>query len=349
MVNYSHEEIVASMTKKPLISVCVSAYNYGRYLQDCIESVINQSMNDWELIICDDCSTDNTQEVVYQYSQRDKRIRYVRNEKRLGMNGNIKKSADLGSGKYLKILCADDWLTSDCLEVFCNLMEKNPNVVIATSAEIQCDDIGSPLRIQFFFGEHISVISGERMLDRMAQGHGFGGNSSFFIRTAAYKKVNGYDENLLYAPDYDLAARLCRVGDYLHTDKPLFFARRHLASSSSTNPRKLLDVVDWFFIPSKVFAPRKFPDKEWRRFNKLTAFLTAKYSFNLFLQFMRGDFPYALGLLRILAKNGNFKFGIPLLPFHIISRIYRRITGKNTPESIPYEPQMFESTNIGKD
>ncbi len=77
----------------PLVSVCVPTYNYGRFLPDCIESVLEQTLDDWELVLCDDCSTDDTEEVVRSYVERDSRVRYVRNERRLGMNGNLKRTA----------------------------------------------------------------------------------------------------------------------------------------------------------------------------------------------------------------------------------------------------------------
>ena len=225
------------ISRKPLVSVCIPTYNYGRFLSDCIESVLAQSLNDWEMLIYDDCSTDNTVEVVQSYSWKDPRVKFLKNKKRLGMNANLKRVADAGIGKYLKILCSDDWLAPNYLEHLCELMEKYPNVVLATSAEVHCNDKGVPLKVQFLFGKPVSVIPGESMLDRMAKGSGFGGNSSFLIRASVYRDVGGYDSSCNYAADYDLAARLCRGGDYIHVDEPLFYGRAHSESSSSNEPK----------------------------------------------------------------------------------------------------------------
>jgi hypothetical protein len=182
----------------PLVSVCVPTYNYARFLPDCIESVQHQTFSDWELVITDDCSDDATRELVRRYAQSEPRIRYMVNERRLGMNANLQRAANSGRGRYLKILCADDWLGSRCLAVMFRLMEEHPNVVLATSAEIHTDQIGRPLRQQFLFGKPLSIISGSRMLERMARMQGFGGNSSFFIRRSAYQEVGGYDPAVLY-------------------------------------------------------------------------------------------------------------------------------------------------------
>src|SRR5205085_1269065 len=197
-------------------------------------------------VITDDCSDDSTAELVRHYAESDRRIRYFVNERRLGMHGNLQRAAESGRGRYLKILCADDWLAPRCLEVLFRLMEEHPNVVLGTCAEIHTDEAGRALRQQFFFGKPLSIISGPVMLDRMVWGQGFGGNSSFFIRASAFREIGGFDLDLLYAGDWDLGARLCRAGDYLHTDEPLFYGRTQPVSSSSVNPKKLWDVIDYF-------------------------------------------------------------------------------------------------------
>src|SRR5437773_1187334 len=97
MVQLRHERTVGNrMSSIPLVSVCVPTYNYAWFLNDCIESVQAQTLIDWELVISDDCSTDNTTEIVHGYLTNDSRIRYFRNDQRLGMIKNIKHAADLG-------------------------------------------------------------------------------------------------------------------------------------------------------------------------------------------------------------------------------------------------------------
>lgn len=319
------------MWTAPRVSVCVPTYNYARFLPDCLDSVLRQTFEDWELIVCDDASTDGTEEVVRRYTALDSRIRYVRNERNLGMNPNIARAASLGTGTYLKILCADDFLAPRCLEVMHGLMEANPSIVLGTSAEFLTDEDGTPERVQFLFGEPVSVVPGEVMLDRMAAGEGFGGNSSFFIRRSAYERVGGYDGATRYAGDYELASRLCRVGAYLHTDQPLFYGRRQPASSSSNDPGKLVDVVDWFKIPDKAFHPRPVGSREWRRYQRLTGMLTARYLLNTVTARLRGRADYASSLAQVLRTHGNFRLGIPWLPAHVAARLMRRLTGRHLP------------------
>jgi glycosyltransferase involved in cell wall biosynthesis len=326
---------------RPLVSVCVPTYNYARFLPDCIESVLQQTFSDWELVIADDCSDDGTADLVRRYARSEPRIRYTVNERRLGMNANLQCAANLGKGRYLKMLCADDWLAPSCLEVLFRLMEQNTRVVLATCAEIHTDEVGRPLQQQFFFGKPLSIISGSAMLDRMARIQGFGGNSSFFVRQSAYQQVGGYDPMVLYAGDWELGARLCRLGDYLHTDEPLFYGRSHPTSSSANDPKKLLDVIDHFVIPERAFRPRRFLNREWRRYRRANMFITARSLINALIQYGRGNRDYAFNVLRLVIKHGNLPLGLLYLPIHAFSRLYNyAISRPSYGDCLPPKPGM---------
>jgi len=339
----------AATTDSPAVSVCVPTYNYGRFLTDCIESVLQQDFADFEIVITDDNSTDGTAELVARFAAKDPRVRYIKNEQRLGMNGNIKRAADLARGRYIKMLCADDWIAPRCLSRMVELMDKHPGAALGTSACIITEEDGRATEVQFLFGQDVSLIPGDEMLERMARGEGFGGNSSFFIRAESYKNVGGYDGTIPYAADYHLAARLCQIGDYLHTDDPLFYGRRQAAASSLTDPAKLLDVPDWFNIPERVFRPRPVGSRSWRRYQQLSGLLTARYLTQLGLEYARGHKAYAGALQKVLAREGNFMVGVPLLPLHIALRIARRVTGTHRPVSRPPEPWMGPPPHITLD
>jgi glycosyltransferase involved in cell wall biosynthesis len=330
----------ANASAIPTVSVCVPTYNYGRFLTDTIESILQQDLTDFELIVSDDASTDNTVELVSRYAAQDPRVRLVRNERRLGMNGNIKRVADLARGRYIKMLCADDWLAPRCLSRLVELMDAHPSALIGASAVIHTLEDGTPTDVSFLFGSDVSLIPGDAMLERMAQGQGFGGHSSFILRQGAYKKIGGYNDAWLYAADYDIAARLCQIGDFLHTDEPLFYGRVQPEASSQVNPRQLQDVPDWFQIPATIFNPRPPFSQSWRRYHQLSGMLTARYLTQIGLEYARGHNDYASALGKLLLREGNFLAGLPMLPFHMVTRAARRITGTNRPAARPPEPWM---------
>ena len=93
---------------RPSVSVIIPTYNYARYLPEAVDSVLEQDFDDYELIIADDASTDNTAEVCRRYAEQDSRIRSVRHEKNLGMVENWNWCLRQARGKYVKYLLADD-------------------------------------------------------------------------------------------------------------------------------------------------------------------------------------------------------------------------------------------------
>src|SRR5690349_581871 len=98
----------------PLISICIPAYNNEAYIAETISSVLSQTYSVFEIIIVDDCSTDNTVEVVRKFN--DHRIRFYQNEKNLGMHGNWNRALSLAKGEYVKLLCGDDTIFPGCLQ-----------------------------------------------------------------------------------------------------------------------------------------------------------------------------------------------------------------------------------------
>ncbi|MCX7770748.1 MAG: glycosyltransferase [Proteobacteria bacterium] len=118
--------------EKPLVSVLIPTYNKGEFIQEAIESVLNQTYQNLELIIVDDCSSDNTLEIVKKFLN-DKRVRFYQNEKNLGIGGNWNKTLSYAKGKYIKYLMADDKFEPHLLEKYVEIMEKYPEVSLVTS------------------------------------------------------------------------------------------------------------------------------------------------------------------------------------------------------------------------
>lgn len=105
---------------KPLISVCIPVYNGEKFIGDAIESILNQTYKNFELIILDNASTDNTKEIIEKYN--DKRIRNYRNSVTIEGIENWNKSMSYAKGEYIKILCADDILKRNALEEFIKII-----------------------------------------------------------------------------------------------------------------------------------------------------------------------------------------------------------------------------------
>src|SRR3954447_24784578 len=114
------------MQQKDLISVLMTAYNREAYIAEAIQSVLASSYENFELIIVDDHSVDNTINIAREFEQKDRRVKVYRNEKNLGDYPNRKFAASLATGKYLKFVDSDDILYPHGLEVMVRGMEQFP-------------------------------------------------------------------------------------------------------------------------------------------------------------------------------------------------------------------------------
>lgn len=115
------------VTKDIPVSVIMTAYNRERYIADAIESVLASTFTDFELIIVDDTSTDNTVNIARKYEEQDSRVKVYVNEKNLGDYPNRNRATSLAKGKYLKYVDADDLIYPWGLEILVNCMEKYPD------------------------------------------------------------------------------------------------------------------------------------------------------------------------------------------------------------------------------
>lgn len=113
--------------EEPLVSVLMTAYNREQYIAEAIESVINSTCQNWELIIVDDGSTDNTVEIAKSFAEKDNRIKFYRNKKKLGDYPNRNKAASYAKGEFIMFCDSDDKLLNDGIENCVNTMQNFPN------------------------------------------------------------------------------------------------------------------------------------------------------------------------------------------------------------------------------
>lgn len=124
----------------PSVSFIVPCYNSAHFLQKCVDSILAQTYRDFEILIMDNCSSDNTLEVASSF--RDPRVRPIRNESNIGHVRNFNKGITMSRGKYVWVVCVDDYLRSpNALKQSVDLMERNPEVglVFSRSFEVRGD------------------------------------------------------------------------------------------------------------------------------------------------------------------------------------------------------------------
>lgn len=120
--------------EQPLVSVFIPSYNGADFIAQTIQSVLDQTYQNFELVICDDCSPDNTVEVIRSF--QDSRIRLIQNEKNLGYWGNFSKCIETTKGAYLKLLNDDDMLAPAALEKAVSILQAYPEVSLVAGSSL---------------------------------------------------------------------------------------------------------------------------------------------------------------------------------------------------------------------
>ena len=210
----------------PKFSVLMANYNNGKYILEAIQSVLDQTFKDWELVIVDDCSTDNSIEKIKPYLE-DERIQLFKNNVNMGYISTLKRLIYESRAEILGILDSDDVLTSDALRVMYDAHKNNPNCGFIHSQFIWCDsklnpksrgycDSIPPSRTNL----HYDCVSAFRT-----------------FKKRDYFKTEGYDEKILYAEDQDLSLKMEEVTNLLFIDK-ILYKHRVLPHSQSHDPQK---------------------------------------------------------------------------------------------------------------
>lgn len=125
-----------NIEKTPLVSILTTVFNREKYISECIESVLASTFQDWEMIIVDDQSSDNSVEIARKYEAKDQRIRVYINENNLGDYPNRNQAASYAKGKYIKYLDADDTIYPHGLSIFVETMEQFPDAALGVSQEV---------------------------------------------------------------------------------------------------------------------------------------------------------------------------------------------------------------------
>jgi glycosyltransferase involved in cell wall biosynthesis len=185
------------MTDKKLVSIIVPCYNYARYLPEALDSVLAQTYEDWECIIINDGSVDNTEQVALEYCRKDVRFKYFYKE-----NGGHSSARNFGItnslGKYILPLDADDKISKDYLKEAIQVIENKEGVKLVTGQVQQFGDVHEKLVMPAYTLRSYLIVN-------------YISISSLF-RRSDYNAANGFDEKMLGFEDWDLFIKILKNG-----------------------------------------------------------------------------------------------------------------------------------------
>lgn len=232
----------------PKVSICIPSYNHGRFIADCIESIINQSFRDWELIITDDASTDNTEEVVRPFLSQDQRVSFHRNPKNLGMVANWNRSLFLATGEYVKVLGSDDFLERDCLRRAVAILDHHPGVGVVACARSYVDATLQPVST-IGYARSQQFVPGEKAIAAcLARGNPIGEPVAVIFRRQA--AMRGFNPDYNQLADVEMWMHLLRTSDLAVDPEPLCRFRHHPQQCTRENMKKLSFVQEEFQLTS---------------------------------------------------------------------------------------------------
>jgi len=218
--------------KKPVLSIYMPVFNAAPYLVQSIESILNQTLKNFEFIIIDDASTDSSWKIIKSFARRDPRIRACRNRLNLGVSTTSNIAISFARCKYLARMDADDISTSDRLEKQLKYLKSNPKTVIVGA---QCTIIDQNDQIIGFKSFPISSTGINDMLFwaiPVQQGY------MMINRSLLPKSFTWYSASKTSAEEVDLYFRLSQYGLFANLKDYLYFYRQIKSSLSHLNPKK---------------------------------------------------------------------------------------------------------------
>ena len=232
---------------EPLFSILIAQYNNGQYFKDCYDSILAQTYFNWEVIIVDDASTDDSLAVMQNMIGQDPRFHIVSNEKNQGCGYTKRRAAELAKGEICAFLDPDDAITATALAAMVEAHHKNPDAAAIYSKPYFCD-------------EHLNrqhIRDSKQVMNGDPQYFDFDGYlfALLSFKTHFYRKTEGIDPYLQRAVDKDLVLKLYESGPCYLLDDAFYLYRIHQNGiSTNTNEDK---AYYWFWVTIINAAKRR--------------------------------------------------------------------------------------------
>lgn len=227
------------MADAPLISVLMPAYNAQRYLRKAIESVLAQTLGDFELIIVDDGSTDATSTILKKYARKDARIR-IKSGSNQGVSNALNSALELARGQFAARMDADDICYPTRFEKQAKFLQEHPDHVLVGSRCMLIDPDGYPICEKTDIALEHEEIDGLLLRMSWPLVH-----PAVMMRTETLRRIGGYNPEYRTNQDHDLFLRLAEVGRLANLPEILLGYRQHFQSVGATKlASQAMTVVD---------------------------------------------------------------------------------------------------------
>lgn len=300
-----------------LVSICMPVYNGGKYLRECLESVIRQTYVKVEVLVVDDGSSDDSITIAEEFVRIDSRVRLVINQKNLGLVGNWQKCIGLATGKWIKFLFQDDLMQPQCVEKMLAACIQHNSQVCICSREFLIEDSASVTLKKFFFEEvyrledkypqsvyltpdTIAALAVENLFTNF-----IGEPIAMLFNKTLVQQYGNYNEDLVQLVDYEFALRVClNVGAYFLPQRLVSF-RVHSSSESNNQANNSLKVLKSRFLEPLLMYHEYSFNPHFKRLRKVYD-VSAKKMLRDAMHFYRyraGDFVVPAEIKKWLLKK----------------------------------------------
>ena len=315
----------------PKISIIVPVYNVENYLKNCIDSILNQTFKDFELILVNDGSTDNSLNICEDYKSIDDRIKIV-NKKNGGLSSARNAGLDIATGEYIGFIDSDDYIHPQMYEILYNEIKNEADISMCDFEKVYEFDkklLGS----NFVSDYEIEILNNEEALSKLAEKN----EVTYVVAwNKLYKKELFKDikfkEGIIHEDEYIIHRLLYQVNKLIYVKEKLHF---YLQRKGSIIDKKLdIDRVDYMLACSdrvRFFYEKNLIDLKvkWEYFYLLEilknySILDKNYHNHKKLKILKNDFRRLLKIL-LKSKNNSIKDKISLIIFAINPNIYYKL------------------------
>lgn len=252
------------------VTVCIPTYNYGNYIAETIDSILSQKYSDFELLIIDDCSKDQTAQVVESYAEKDPRIRFITNKVNLGMVENWNECLSQAKGEYIKFVFGDDLLASpDALGSMVALLDSDKTISLVCSSRYFIDQSSQVIKIESNF--ETGNLAGTDVINRCLeyQKNLIGEPSVVLFRKC--QAGRGFNTIYKQVVDLEMWFYLLEQGSFAYINEPLCSFRIHGQQQTKVNAGNHSLLYDYYYLH------RDYLYKEYLR---LSGFMRAYLEFD---------------------------------------------------------------------
>ena len=227
-----------------LLTVLMAVYNNASTLEKAIQSILSQTLKDFQLVVVNDASTDESNQILAKFQKKDNRLKLITNQHQLGLTRSLNKGIKTIKTKYIARMDADDISLPKRLEKQLAFLETHPKIGLLGTAAVLINQNDQKLRIKTHPIDHLHITKAALSYCPFI-------HPTWMIRRSVLLELNGYNENFPYAQDYELALRIIPKYKTANLPEPLL---KYRVNSSQAISLKNLKAQEYLAIKARFQA-----------------------------------------------------------------------------------------------